>query len=572
MSELVLERTGGPGSGSELPVGNGILLVEDEAVVAMDLADQLEEMGYKVCGIADNGEDAREMARRLQPGVILMDVVIKGPQDGIEVATAMADCCHAPVIFLTAFSDLRTVRRAAQSAPYGYLTKPFHRNEVRAAIEVAVHRFALESRAREEGAWSSAILRSVGESVIAVDMDERVRFMNPMAQQMLGIDVAEASGRKLEDILVIEDLDAAAPEEAPVARALREGAVVAAGLGQHLLTADGEALPVDHSAAPILDERGRQIGAVLAMNVAGPRIAAYEALRQSEERFRAAFNFAPIGIALMSTDLRFLQANPAMCELLQRPVGPLAGVHRDEITHPQDRALEDAHLGRLIRNEAPFVEYEKRFVTASGEAVWSLVSAAVLRRNGTPVCFIYQAHDMRSRKEAEQRLSALALTDALTGLANRRHWREVADWNLEAARKAGRMLGVLFLDLDNFKQVNDGMGHAAGDQLLRGVAQRLRSAVRDNDLVARFGGDEFVVLMAELASRDDAALVARKLIDAIGVPFELDGGAAHVGLSVGAAVFPGDGDDVRALLQAADSGLYAAKNGGRNRVCFRTAG
>jgi len=566
MSDLVLERVGNQGGGDEPPIGNGILLVEDEAVVAMDLADQLEDMGYKVCGIADNGEDALEMARRLQPGVILMDIVIKGPADGIEVAAALADGCRAPVVFLTAFSDLRTVRRAARSAPYGYLTKPFHRNEVRAAIEVAVHRHALERRAREEGAWSSATLRAVGESVIAVDMDERVRFMNPMAQQMLGIDGAQASGRKLEDILVIEDLDAAAPVEAPVARALRDGACVAAGMGQHLLTADGEALPVDHSAAPILDEQGRQIGAVLAMNVAGPRIAAYEALRQSEERFRAAFNFAPIGIALMSTDLRFLQANPAMCELLQRPVGPLTGVHRDEITHPQDRALEDAQLARLIRNEAPFVEYEKRFFTASGEAVWSLVSAAVLRRNGTPVCFIYQAHDMRSRKEAEQRLSALALTDALTGLANRRHWREVADWNLEAARKAGRMVGVLFLDLDNFKQVNDGMGHAAGDQLLRGVAQRLRVAVRDSDLVARFGGDEFVVLMAELASRDDAAIVARKLIEAIGMPFELDGGTARVGLSVGAAVFPGDGDDVRALLQAADSGLYAAKNGGRNRV------
>jgi diguanylate cyclase (GGDEF)-like protein/PAS domain S-box-containing protein len=552
-------------------MANGILLVEDEAVVAMDLADQLEDMGYRVCGIADNGADAGEMAAALQPSVILMDVVIKGPADGIEVAAALARRCPAPVIFLTAFSDLQTIQRAARSGPYGYLTKPFDRKAVRAAIEVAAHRHALESQTRQENLWSRAALRSVGESVIAVDLEQRVRFMNPMAQQVLGIDTSAASGRKLEDILVIEDLLAAAPDERPVARALREDARVVAGMGQHLLTADGEALPVEHSAAPIHDEQGRQIGAVLAMNVAGPRIAAYEMLRQSEERFRAAFNFAPIGIALMSMDLQFLQANPAMCELLQRPAGPLAGVHRDDITHPEDRALEDAQLDRLVRNDVPFVEFEKRFFTASGEAVWSLVSVSVLRRNGTPVCFIYQAHDMQSRKEAEQRLSALALTDALTGLANRRHWREVADWHLEAARVDGRALGVLFLDLDHFKQVNDRLGHAAGDQLLRTVAVRLRAAVRECDLVARFGGDEFVVLMAQVTSRDDALVVARKLIDAIAEDFVLDSEVARVGLSVGAAVYPDDGHDVRALLQAADSALYLAKNSGRNRVCLQGA-
>jgi len=571
MSVESSEQNAGAAGGDAPGIGNGILLVEDEAVVAMDLADQLEDMGYRVCGIADNGRDARAMATALQPSVVLMDVVIKGPTDGIELASGLAEVCRAPVIFLTAFSDLPTVRRATRSAPYGYLTKPFGRGEVRAAIEVAVHRYALETRARETERWTSATLRSVADGLIAVDMDERVRFMNPTAQQVLGIAGSEASGRKLEDILVIEDLDAATPAEAPVAHALRDNVRFEAGLGQHLLTADGEALPIDHCAAPIHDESGRQIGAVVAMNIAGRRIAAYEALRQSEERFRAAFNFAPIGIALMSLDLRFLQANPAMCELLQQPAGPPVDLHRDAITHPEDIAIEDAQLARLLAGEAPFVEYEKRFFTSGGEAVWSLVSAAVLRRNGTPVCFIYQAHDMRTRKEAEQRLSALARTDALTGLANRRHWREVADWHIEAARAAGRKLGVLFLDLDHFKQVNDGLGHGAGDQLLKLVAQRLRAAVRDSDLVARFGGDEFVVLISELASRADAGIVGRKLIEAIGAEFELDAARARVGLSVGAAVFPDDGADARALLQAADSALYGAKAQGRNRVAFRDA-
>jgi len=571
MNMQTIDRHAGPGDKPltrPAATGEGILLVEDEAVVAMDLADQLEEMGYKVCGIADNGADARALAAEFKPAVVLMDVVIKGGVDGIDLATSMGDCCQAPVIFLTAFSDLGTVRRATRAAPYGFLTKPFQRGEVRAAIEVAIHRHALERGLRESERWSSATLRAMADSVIAVDMEERIRYLNPSAQDVLGIGQAHASGRKLGQILVIENLDGRATPEAPVARVLRDHARVVSGLGEHLLTAEGQVVPVDHSASPIVDENGTMMGAVIAVSEAGERIAAYEALRQSEERFRAAFDFAPIGMALVSLDLRFLQTNPAMGALLNRSAGQLQGLHRDELTQAEDYALENEQLGRLERGETQFVEFEKRFLDANGAPVWSLVSAALLRRNGAPVCYVYQVHDMRSRKAAEQRLSTLASTDSLTGLANRRCWREETDVYLEAARKNGKSLGVLFLDLDHFKQVNDTLGHDAGDLLLKAVAQRLRAEVRDTDLVARFGGDEFVVLLTELASRSDAAIVARKLIAAVRRDFLLDGMRARVGLSVGAAVFPYDGRDTRTLLQAADAALYVAKSRGRNRVQF----
>jgi diguanylate cyclase (GGDEF)-like protein/PAS domain S-box-containing protein len=569
MDMQTIDRHAGPGDEPPTrPGADGILLVEDEAVVAMDLADQLEDMGYRVCGIADNGVDARALAAEFQPAVVLMDVVIKGAVDGIDLASSIGDCCQAPVIFLTAFSDLGTVRRATRAAPYGFLTKPFQRGEVRAAIEVAIHKHALEQGLRESERWSTATLRAMTDGVIAIDLDERVRYLNPTAQDVLGIPQEDASGRKLDEILVIENLDGGATPEAPAARVLREHTRVVSGLGQHLLTAEGQAVPVDHSAAPIRDENGVMIGAVISVSDAKERIAAYESLRQSEERFRAAFDFAPIGMALVSLDLRFLQTNPAMGALLNRSAEQLHGLHRDEVTKPEDYALENLQLGRLERGETQFVEFEKRFLDANGAPVWALVSAALLRRNGAPVCYVYQVHDMRSRKEAEQRLSTLASTDSLTGLANRRRWREETDLHVETARQNGKSLGVLFLDLDHFKQVNDTLGHAAGDQLLRIVAQRLRAQVRDTDLVARFGGDEFVVLLTELASRSDAAIVARKLIETVSRDFLLDGGRARVGLSVGAAVFPYDGRDTRTLLQAADAALYVAKSRGRNRVQF----
>ena len=545
-----------------------ILLVEDEAVVAMDLADQLADMGYLVCGIADNGADARALAAQTTPDVVLMDVVIKGTIDGIEVAQNLSQYCRAPVIFLTAFSDLGTVRRAAQAAPYGYLTKPFQRGEVRATIEVAVHKHALETKLADSERWYSATLRSMSDGIIAVDLEERVRYMNATAESVLGVRQEQARGGKVEDILIIEDLHGAAVGELPVHRALRDGTRVLAGLGQHLLTSDGQALPIDHSASPIRDEHGCIIGAVIAVSEAKERVAAYEVLRQSEERFRAAFNFAPVGMALLSLDLRFLQVNPAMCEFLKCPVETLVDLHRDDVTQVDDRALEDAQLARLVAAEAPFVEFEKRFVDTGGASIWALASVTLLRRNGSPVCYLYQVHDLRKRKEAEERLSTLASTDSMTGLANRRRWREEAERQIDGARSAGRKLGVLFLDLDNFKQVNDRLGHAAGDQLLKIVAKRLREAVRDTDIVARFGGDEFAILLTDISSRLDAAAVANKLIAAVGEEFNLDGSGASVGLSVGVAIFPDDANDVRSLLQAADTALYEAKAQGRNRVEF----
>ncbi len=443
----VADEGEGPDGATAQAAGMRILLVEDEAVVAMDLTDQLEEMGYCVCGVADNGADARAAARRLQPDAVLMDIVLKGPEDGITVAAEIGAAGLAPVIFLTAFSDAATVRRAAEAVPFGYLTKPFQAAELRAAIEVAASRFA-------------------------ADRAQRLQLQS------------------------------------------------------------------------------------------------FEPLRLSEERFRSAFDFAPLGMALMSLDLQFLQTNPAMCQLLGRPAEELAQLHRDGVTQAQDCEVEDLQLAQLLAGKAAVVEYEKRFLDGDGQPVWALVSASLLRRAGQPLCFVCQVHDLRRRKEAERRLSNLARTDPLTGLANRRFWREEADRCVAEARRTGRNVGVLFLDLDNFKQVNDGLGHGAGDQLLKLVAQRLRRVVRARDVVARYGGDEFLILLTDLTSRSDVAIVAQKLIEIVRKEFQLEAGRAQVGLSVGAAVFPHDGGDTASLLEAADNALYGAKARGRNRVQF----
>ncbi|MBF0611887.1 MAG: diguanylate cyclase [Magnetococcales bacterium] len=171
--------------------------------------------------------------------------------------------------------------------------------------------------------------------------------------------------------------------------------------------------------------------------------------------------------------------------------------------------------------------------------------------------------DITERKQREEKIAWQATHDSLTGLANRKHFLERLDKGVLTARLDGSALAVLFIDLDGFKSVNDTHGHEMGDLLLKHVAELLRQAVRREDLVARFGGDEFVILL-RIASVEDAERVANKVIDLFAKPLSLATQELHVGSSIGVAVFPQDGGEGEALLRRADEGMYAAKRAGKN--------
>ena len=175
------------------------------------------------------------------------------------------------------------------------------------------------------------------------------------------------------------------------------------------------------------------------------------------------------------------------------------------------------------------------------------------------------------RIESERRLAYLAQFDPLTGLANRTLLADRFAQMIVQAKRRGAPLGVLFVDLDDFKLVNDRLGHPAGDALLREVTRRLQGAVRAGDTVARISGDEFAVVLGELAQAEDASLVAQKLLDRLGEPVMLDGDQTFITASIGIAAFPADGDNADALLGAADSAMYRAKQSGRNTFQFYTA-
>ena len=287
-------------------------------------------------------------------------------------------------------------------------------------------------------------------------------------------------------------------------------------------------------------------------------------LAEERHRFESAFNNAPIGMALIDVDGRWLQVNDALCRITGRTASELGATTLRAITHPDDVGLDARECEPLWSGEVPNVQAEQRYRHALGHDVWVLVTTSVVRdEDGAPVHTVTQVQDISERKEMAARLEYVADHDFLTGIFNRRQFE------LELAREAERSArygvpgAVLLIDIDNFKTINDTLGHRAGDDVLKGVAALLKQRLRHTDIVARVGGDEFAVLLPQ-TSADHVRTVADEVLRALGRETAVgDGVVIRITASIGVAMFEGR-SDVEALA-CADLAMYEAKETGRNR-------
>lgn len=286
-----------------------------------------------------------------------------------------------------------------------------------------------------------------------------------------------------------------------------------------------------------------------------------EELRQAASVFRHAHE----AIAITDADQHLLDINPAFTRLLgyppeavrEQPLEALIAVHGD--------TAEKLDAGSEALAQRDAWQGEVRYRRADGSILTALQTISTVRdEEGRPRRHIHIFNDITAQKAAEAEIQHRALHDELTGLPNRLHLEQHLAQGMRLAHREAFGLGVLFLDLDHFKEVNDSLGHAAGDDLLRAVTRRLRGALREADFLARLGGDEFVAVLMPVDDDQGAIRVAVKLIEALTAPFTLDGHEIRIGVSVGIALYPGDGDKGHALLEAADAAMYRAKQAGRN--------
>jgi diguanylate cyclase (GGDEF)-like protein/PAS domain S-box-containing protein len=293
--------------------------------------------------------------------------------------------------------------------------------------------------------------------------------------------------------------------------------------------------------------------------------AAFEAKREQVEaltRYRTIFEAAPIGV--VRTDA---EANAAIQRMLGYSAEELAELSYAAYTHEDDLPRCARVFGELIDGTRDWYQLEKRFFRKDGEMIWSQVTARLVRApDGQPAYAIAMIEDISKRKAAEEGLlrqaqlnEQQALHDSLTGLANRTLFRDRIEYAIRAARRDGGRVGVVMIDLDRFKEVNDSLGHHAGDELLQELGRRLEGAVRSSDTVARLGGDEFGLLLTGRCEPDGVALLLREIADAVETPVVIQELPLGVEASIGVAFYPDHGDDVDTLLRHADVAMYLPK-------------
>ena len=293
-------------------------------------------------------------------------------------------------------------------------------------------------------------------------------------------------------------------------------------------------------------------------------------LRDSENRVRLLLDNVGEGIVNIAASGEIELFNPAAERIFKYRAAEVLGQNvsmlmPEPITHEHDQYLK--HYLQTGESHVIGVTREVQARRSDGQAFPMEIRISEFSLNGQRK-FIGIMHDITERKEAEAEINHLAQHDALTDLPNRRLVQERMQQTLARAKRTQARFAVMFIDLDRFKSINDELGHDVGDQLLQAVAKRLKTTLRGEDTVGRQGGDEFIVLLAWLNAIQDAALVARKILDALAEPFLINGTVLHIGASVGIAAYPQDGDDVETLLKNSDAAMYVAKEAGRGTYRF----
>lgn len=292
------------------------------------------------------------------------------------------------------------------------------------------------------------------------------------------------------------------------------------------------------------------------------------ALRESEDRFATLFNGAADSLFILDMNGIILDANYAAYQRLGYTKAEMLGINTLQIASTEFAIRLPAQLSQVINNGAAI--FESATLHKNGTLIPVEIHATIIRLHGDNVIFS-AVRDISERKQAEEKIVRLAYYDYLTGLPNRRRLYDRLGDAMAHAGRCRQKLAVLFLDLDDFKQINDRYGHQIGDELLQEVALRLRNTLREADTAARIGGDEFIIVLTHLTHHFDPAVVAEKILHSLSAAFRIQGQLCHIGASIGISLFPDDSRVPDTLITFSDNAMYRAKEQGKNNYQFYSA-
>ncbi len=333
-----------------------------------------------------------------------------------------------------------------------------------------------------------------------------------------------------------------------------------AALEAHLQTCHGRSIPF-YFTGTLITHAGETCILGCGIDIS-ERKKAEHALSLSEERFRLAFESAPIGMALVNMNGQFIQTNSQLTDILGYDQKSFLTLKLADIEIGSKIGFNAPTEGRL---SSKAFNTEKKLQHQEGHIVWVQYSSVLIHDSGNNSHYhVVQIADITERKQLLAKLHTLAYHDSLTGLPNRKLFTEFLSKALKkAARTPNQLIALIFIDLDRFKRVNDSLGHLAGDQLLIGVAKRLQAELRPADIIARFAGDEFVVLLDTVSDQKEPVELAERLQKSLEKPFDIDGHALTCPASMGISVKPAGYSSAEVLLRDADTAMYRAKTNGR---------
>jgi len=402
------------------------------------------------------------------------------------------------------------------------------------------------------------LLESLQEGIWAADLEGRTTFVNMPMAKMLGFTIDEMLGKSLFDFV-----DERLHESFKQHFVLRERGA-RERYEFEFQRKDGSPIFLDIEAAPRYDAEHNVVGRLAGVMDVTARKHTEERLRSSLLTLAKAESLAHVGTWSYIRASRTYTVSDEMRRILDLPPGTdsLSNETVLRAFHPEDRAGAMEDLAAMLQGTP--LRNERRIVRADGEERVLLFQSDPVRDDTSRVIRVDGfAQDVTERKRDEAQLKYLATHDALTALPNRRVLEDrLAQALAHLARSPGKCLAVLYLDLDRFKFVNDSLGHATGDELLKKVASTLTSAVRDDDTVARHGGDEFIILLRDIRQPTDVFLVTEKIQKALEKPYTLQGRELYATFSIGASIYPTDGQDIETLLKNADAAMYRAKQSG----------
>jgi diguanylate cyclase (GGDEF)-like protein/PAS domain S-box-containing protein len=442
------------------------------------------------------------------------------------------------------------------------------------AIMDITERKQAEEALRESEARISAITNFANDAIAMMDNNGNISYWNPAAEHVLGYTSAEAIGRNLHELIAPERFLAAHLAAFPEFQKMGRGNAIGKTLELAARRKDGREIEVTLSLSAVkIEGAWHSVGI---MQDITEHKQAENALRESEERYHFIADHTADHIWTMDLSMRFIYSSPAVFKILGYTVEELMTKTFDQYLTPESLMMMKKVLMEEIETDnEPSVDPNRMRTLQSehyhknGHLVWMESTLTFIRdAEMKPVGILGVSRDITGRKKTEVQIQHLATHDLLTDLPSLRLANDRLSSALNMARRHKKAVALMFIDLDGFKAVNDTLGHDAGDYVLKQVAQRMLSCVRETDTVARIGGDEFLIIATEINAPQNAAQIAEKVIQSLSKPIVFKKLQAIVGASIGIALFPDHGEDIDQLIKQADKAMYSVKNAGKNDFRF----